>query len=59
MTKANLENGGPWRFGPIGPANGAGPRPVRARPAKGPRISAMDGAPCTVADPQDPRQGMA
>ena len=35
---------------PIGPANGAGPRPVRGRPARGKRTSAMDAVPCTVAD---------
>ena len=44
---------------PIGPANGAGPRPVRARPARGRRTSATDAAPCTVADLQGPRQRMA
>ena len=33
----------------IGRANGAGPRPVRARPARGRHTSATDGAHCTAA----------
>ena len=40
---------------PIGTANGAGLIPVRARPARGRRISAIDGALCTVADLTGPK----
>ena len=40
---------------PIGPANGAELRPVRARPARGRRTSEMDAAPCTVADLTGPK----
>ena len=43
---------------PIGRANGAGPRPEKARPARGRRTSATDAVPCTVADPQDPTHRM-
>ena len=41
--------------GPIGPANGAGPRPAKARPARDRHISAMDAAPCTVAASTGPK----
>ena len=44
---------------PMGPANGAGPRPVKARPVRGRRTSATDAVLCMVADPQDLRQKMA
>jgi hypothetical protein len=40
---------------PIGPANGAGPRPAKARPARDRHISAMDAAPCTVAASTGPK----
>ena len=39
----------------IGPANGARPRPVRARPARGRRTSAMGAALCTVARSKGPK----
>ena len=40
---------------PIGPANGAGLRPVRARPARGRLTSAMGAAPCTAAKVHGPK----
>ena len=43
----------------IGPANGAAPRPEKARPARGRRASATDAALCTVARFHRARQRMA
>ena len=40
---------------PIGPANGAGLRPVRARPARDRRTSATGAVLCTVADLTGPK----
>ena len=59
MTNSNLEKGIPWRFGPDWPGQRCGAKTRRARPARGRRASATDASPCTVADPQGPRQGMA
>ena len=39
----------------IGPVNGVGPRPEKARPARGQRTSAMDAAPCMVAASTGPK----
>ncbi len=57
MTNSNLEKGIPGALAPIGPANGAGPRPVKARPARGRRTSATDAAPCTVGSLQAQDRG--
>ena len=59
MTNSNLEKGIPWRFGPDWPGQRCGAKTRRARPARGRRTSAMDAAPCMVADPQDRRRRMA
>jgi hypothetical protein len=59
VTKGRFQKGNTSALAPIGPANGAGPRPARARPARGRRTSATDTALCTVADLQGPRQRMA
>ena len=40
---------------PIGPANGAGPRPEKARPARGRRISAIGAVLCALVDLTGPK----